>query len=70
MKPNYLVVFDEIDIKHINEAKMINIPIVRINTKSYKRNDNIVNLKYEKIRDDYTEGAYQEENSLVRRLNH
>lgn len=70
MKPNYLVVFDEIDIKHINEAKMINIPIVRINTKSYKRNDNIVNLKYEKIRDDYTEGAYQEENRLVRRLNH
>ena len=65
---SYLVVFDKIELKHISEAKRLNIPIIMINTKSYKKNDSIVNLNYEKIRDDYTEGVYQEIDRINRRL--
>ncbi len=36
LRPDYLVVFDDIEEKDIREAKRLNIPIVKINSEKYK----------------------------------
>lgn len=70
MKPDYLVVFEKLEIRHLEEAKRLSIPIVRINTKNYlyQKNQELSNLEYVKVRDDYTEGVYQEDDRISRRL--
>ena len=69
LRPSYLVVFDTIEDKHIMEAKRLQIPIVRIDTEPYwaRRMDcyektfNFGFLEYKRVRDDYTNGEYNEE---------
>jgi len=74
LKPDYLIVFDEIEKRHVEEARRIGIPIIRIHTKYYLRNINnsenqeqdLGFLEYRKVLDDYTEGNFLEE---TRKLN-
>ena len=76
LKPDYLVVFDQIKLEQIQEAKRLGIPIVRIETNKYldKRKEydtqqqDLKFVPYQKVLDDYTEGAYQEDTRLSRRL--
>ena len=71
MKPDYLVVLGEIEDRYVEEAKNLGIPIVKINGKADLRRKKEVllnTLDYEKIRDDYTDGNYQESYRKVRRI--
>lgn len=72
--PDFLVVFDNITSKHLEEAMRLNIPIVRIDTNKYKRNKTIDtnfmydSCSYEKLYDNYTDGDYMEEKRKIRRI--
>lgn len=71
LSPNFLVVFDKIENEHIEEAKRLGIPIVRINTNIYKNNLNKDFepdiCSYEKIYDNYTDGSYMENERIIKR---
>lgn len=69
IKPDYLVVFDNICDKHIEEATRLGIPIVKINTNYYiNKSNNFSKVPYEKLFDDYTDGNYSENRRILRRL--
>lgn len=73
LKPSYLVVFDNIEDRHIEEAKRLGISIVKISMEKYFDRLNLCSSKkinlnfneYEEILDDYTNGSYME---YVRKL--
>lgn len=68
IKPDYLVVFDNVLDKHIEEANRLNIPIIKINTKYYKNRNDLIESSYQKLYDDYTDGNYFENRRILRRL--
>lgn len=74
-KPNYLVVFDEIEERHLMEAKRLHIPIVVIPTSKYldkirknsKSQDELGFDKFDMILDTYTNGCEMEKDKKSRR---
>lgn len=74
-KPNYLVVFDEIEERHLMEAKKLNIPIIVIPTSKYKdklnegrkRGEQLRNFNFDMILDTYTNGNDMEKEKRARR---
>ena len=74
-KPNYLVVFDEIEERHLIEAKRLHIPIVVIPTSKYldkirknsKSQDELGFDKFDMILDTYTNGCEMEKDKKSRR---
>ncbi|MBQ8472713.1 MAG: hypothetical protein IJ501_04355 [Bacilli bacterium] len=51
ISPSYVVCFDEIDERSINAAKILNIPIIKINKQMYKN---------EVVEEHYLEGGEKE----------
>lgn len=75
IKPDYLVVFDSIEERHIMEAKSLGIPIIKINTSKYlskiKDTYNRNNLGFDKldrILDRYTNGSSLEKEKKLKRI--
>ena len=74
-KPNYLVVFDEIEERHLMEAMKLNIPIIVIPTSKYKdklnegrkRAEQLGNFNFDMILDTYTNGNDMEKEKRARR---
>ncbi len=74
-KPNYLVVFDEIEERHLMEAMKLNIPIIVIPTSKYKdklnegrkRGEQLGNFNFDMILDTYTNGNDMEKEKRARR---
>ena len=74
-KPNYLVAFDEIEERHLIEAKKLHIPIVVIPTAKYldkirknsKKQDELGFDKFDMILDTYTNGCEMEKDKKSRR---
>ncbi len=61
LKPDFLVVFDEVKENHIEESKRLNIPIVIIKRKQISFREAIVNeLAFDQIDDSYVSSNYQE----------
>mgnify|MGYP004627376969 CR=1 FL=1 len=74
-RPNYLVVFDHIDKRHLIEAKRLNIPIVIIPTSKYlqkakgreKKCEELDIPEFKIIFDTYTNGSETEKEKRARR---
>lgn len=75
LRPDFLVVFDNLEQEHIDEANRLGIPIVKIYkdmyfNKIHEEHDEFFEpniCHYEKIYDNYTDGSYMEEKRRVRR---
>ena len=74
-RPNYLVVFDTIEERHLQEAKRLNIPIVVIPISKYKKQikesekkcETLDIPKFSIIQDTYTNGNSMEKEKKSRR---
>ena len=64
MKPDFIVVFDNVRDKHIEEAKRLNIPIVIIKKQLL---DDKINIDFNEDIDSYVESIYNENEHRMRR---
>ena len=63
-KPDFIVVFDNVTIRHIEEAKRLNIPIVIIKKQKL---ENKIDVYFNEDVDAYVESIYSENEHRVRR---
>lgn len=59
-RPDFIVVFDEINDMAVNESKRLNIPIVIVKSQKLK-DDDMVNIGFDRDNDVYMKGSYNEE---------
>lgn len=66
-KPDFIVVFDEINNMAVSESKRLNIPVVMVKSQKL-RDENMINISFDSDYDVYMKYSYKEEKRRTSRL--